>query len=176
MNGVPARVCVSERLTVLAWILTSTSSSAGTGRSTSSIRRMSGGPYLSQMIARMRGLPMDRSAVIPGPPRAVELRRPATRPTRPGAAARRNDPTFLGHDSAPEVRSVELDAPYGLVDRAKLGQSERRPNERRRDARELEFAANAVDRVTHDLQVVERQVDLALQDIRNGNQCTDSRF
>ena len=35
------------RLTVVAWILTRTSSSSGTGRSTSSSRRTSGGPYLS---------------------------------------------------------------------------------------------------------------------------------
>src|SRR3990172_9560954 len=44
---------VSVRLTVVAWILTRTSSSLGTGRSTSSSRRTSGGPYLSWTTALM---------------------------------------------------------------------------------------------------------------------------
>src|SRR6266516_1974272 len=108
---------------------------------------------------------MDRAAVIPGPPRAVELRGPATRRPRPGAAPGRNDPPLLGHDPAPEVRSVELHAPDGLVDCAQFSQSERRPDEGRRDARELELPANTLDRVAHDLQVVERQVDLSLQNV-----------
>src|SRR5919197_4615573 len=41
----------SVRLTVVAWILTRTSSSFGTGRSTSARRRTSGGPYLSWTTA-----------------------------------------------------------------------------------------------------------------------------
>src|SRR5579871_780529 len=49
--GVPARVSVSERLTVVARILIKTSSGRGTGRSTSSSRRTSGGPYRSQTTA-----------------------------------------------------------------------------------------------------------------------------
>ena len=35
----------------------------------------------------------------------------------------------------------------------------------------FQLAAEIHDRVTHDVHVVERQVDLALQDVRNGNQC-----
>src|SRR3984893_15051582 len=46
-----SRVSGSNRLTVVAWTLTRTSSSAGTGRSTSSSRRTSGGPYLSYTTA-----------------------------------------------------------------------------------------------------------------------------
>ncbi len=47
MNELALRSPQSVRLTVVAWILTRTSSSLGTGRSTSSSRRTSGGPYLS---------------------------------------------------------------------------------------------------------------------------------
>ena len=47
MNGSAARRWQSVRLTVVAWILMRTSSSLGAGRSTSSSRRTSGGPYLS---------------------------------------------------------------------------------------------------------------------------------
>src|SRR5947199_10387841 len=96
--------------------------------------------------------------------------RAATGRPRSGAAPRRNDPTLLGHDSATEVRSVELYTPGGLVDRAQLGQGERGPDERRRDARELELLPNALDRVPHDLQVVECQVDLSLQNVGDGDQ------
>ncbi len=46
-NGFALRQPQSVRLTVVAWILTSTSSSFGTGRSTSSSRWTSGGPYRS---------------------------------------------------------------------------------------------------------------------------------
>src|SRR2546423_6958962 len=46
-----SRVAKSNRLTVVAWTLTRTSSSLGTGRSTSSSRRTSGGPYLSKTTA-----------------------------------------------------------------------------------------------------------------------------
>jgi hypothetical protein len=46
-NGSASRQPQSDRLTVVAWILTSTSSSLGTGRSTSASRRTSGGPYFS---------------------------------------------------------------------------------------------------------------------------------
>src|SRR5215211_2816567 len=53
MNGFALRQPQSDRLTVVAWILTRTWSSFGTGRSTSSIRRTSGGPYLSWTTALM---------------------------------------------------------------------------------------------------------------------------
>src|SRR5438874_6319741 len=51
MNGLPARTAQSDRVTVVACILTSTSCSLGTGCSTSSIRRTSGAPYLSKTTA-----------------------------------------------------------------------------------------------------------------------------
>src|SRR5215207_6510922 len=51
MNGFALRQPQSDRLTVVEWILTRTSSSFGTGRSTSSSRRTSGGPYLSWTTA-----------------------------------------------------------------------------------------------------------------------------
>src|ERR1700737_5615268 len=51
LRRLASRVAVSNRLTVVAWTLTRTSSSAGTGRSTSSSRRTSGGPYLSYTTA-----------------------------------------------------------------------------------------------------------------------------
>jgi hypothetical protein len=53
-NSSALRIPVSVRLTVAAWILTSTSSSLGTGRSTSSMCRTSGGPYLSKTTALMK--------------------------------------------------------------------------------------------------------------------------
>ena len=46
-NGFALRQPQSDRFTVVAWILTRTCSSVGTGRSTSSTCRTSGGPYLS---------------------------------------------------------------------------------------------------------------------------------
>src|SRR6202521_1118410 len=51
LRRLASRVAVSNRLTVVAWTLTRTSSSAGTGRPTSSSRRTSGGPYLSYTTA-----------------------------------------------------------------------------------------------------------------------------
>src|SRR4029077_3157054 len=51
LRRLASRVAVSNRLTVVAWTLTRTSSSAGTGRSTSSSRSSSGGPYLSYTTA-----------------------------------------------------------------------------------------------------------------------------
>ena len=50
-NGFAARMWQSVRLTVVAWTRTSTSSSFGTGRSTSSTRSTSGGPYRSWTTA-----------------------------------------------------------------------------------------------------------------------------
>src|SRR2546421_1855840 len=51
LRRLASRVAQSNRLTVVAWTLTRTSSSLGTGRSTSSSRRTSGGPYLSKTTA-----------------------------------------------------------------------------------------------------------------------------
>src|SRR2546423_6360832 len=51
LRRLASRVAQSNRLTVVAWTLTRTSSSLGTGRSTSSSRRTSGGPYLSYTTA-----------------------------------------------------------------------------------------------------------------------------
>ena len=50
-TGSPARIPQSVRLTVVAWTLTRTSSGLGVGLATSSSRRTSGGPYLSQTTA-----------------------------------------------------------------------------------------------------------------------------
>src|SRR5205823_5272344 len=51
LRRLASRVAQSNRLTVVARTLTRTSSSLGTGRSTSSSRRTSGGPYLSKTTA-----------------------------------------------------------------------------------------------------------------------------
>src|SRR5438067_10202677 len=51
LRRLASRVAQSNRLTVVAWTLTRTSSPLGTGRSTSSSRRTSGGPYLSKTTA-----------------------------------------------------------------------------------------------------------------------------
>src|SRR5438477_2259076 len=51
MTSSALRRPASVRLTVVAWTLTRTSSSLDTGRSTSSSRRTSGGPYLSKTTA-----------------------------------------------------------------------------------------------------------------------------
>ena len=56
MNSSALRKPQSVLLTVVAWTLTSTSSASGIGRSTSSIRRTSGGPYRSQTTALMSSL------------------------------------------------------------------------------------------------------------------------
>src|ERR1700682_1221174 len=53
LRRLASRVAVSHRLTVVAWTLTRTSVSLGTGRSTSSSRRTSGGPYRSKTTALM---------------------------------------------------------------------------------------------------------------------------
>src|SRR5580704_16100380 len=59
MNGSPARIPQSVRLTVVARTLTRTSSGLGTGLATSSSRRTSGGPYLSQTTALISLSPPD---------------------------------------------------------------------------------------------------------------------
>ena len=60
-NGFAARMWQSVWLTVVARTLTRTSSSSGAGRSTSSTRRTSGGPYLSCTTALMASQPLSRS-------------------------------------------------------------------------------------------------------------------
>jgi hypothetical protein len=51
--GRARRMWQSVCVTVVAWMRTSTSSAYGAGRSTSSIRSTSGGPYLSCTTARI---------------------------------------------------------------------------------------------------------------------------
>ena len=86
MNDSALRSPQSLRLTVEAWILTRTSSSLGTGRSTSSSRSTSGGPYLSYTTALIsspsvfsslpsRGRMASRSQQVP----EHGCRRPLTR-------------------------------------------------------------------------------------------------
>ena len=40
------------------------------------------------------------------------------------------------------------------------------PDESSRDARDLELDAHALDRISHDAQVVERQLELLVEDVR----------
>jgi hypothetical protein len=63
MNSSADRSPQSVRVTVVAWILTRTSSSLGTGRSTSSSRRTSGGPYLSWTTALMREASLSHTSL-----------------------------------------------------------------------------------------------------------------
>src|ERR1039458_668337 len=64
-KGVPPRSPVSVLLTVVAWTLTRTSSSLGTGCATSSRRSTSGGPYVSWTTALMRHHHLSRRASQP---------------------------------------------------------------------------------------------------------------
>src|ERR1019366_8511915 len=64
-KGVPPRSPVSVLLTVVAWTLTRTSSSLGTGCATSSRRSTSGGPYPSWTTALMRHHHLIRRASQP---------------------------------------------------------------------------------------------------------------
>ena len=113
---------------------------------------------------------VDRSAVAPRPPCPIELRGPAAGRAGPSSAPGRDHPTVLRDDAAPEVRGVELHAPDRLVHRAQLGQGERRSDERRRDARDLELDADALDRIAHDPQMIERQVDLPVEHVGHRDQ------
>ena len=115
-------------------------------------------------------LEVDRAAAAPRAAGAVELRGPAAGRAGPRAAPGRDHPAVLGDDAPPEVRGVELHAPDRLVHGPQLGEGERRPDERRRDARDLELDADALDRVAHDLQMVEREVDLAVEHVGDGDQ------
>jgi hypothetical protein len=86
------------------------------------------------------------------------------------SAPGRDDPAVLGDDAPSEVRRVELHAPDGLVHGPQVGQGERRSDERGRDARDLELDANTLDRVAHDLEMVECQVDLSVEQIGDRDQ------
>src|SRR6186997_2121413 len=176
-NGSAARKPQSVRLTVVARTLTRTSSSFGFGRSISSTRRTSGGPYRSNTTAFIDSLPLvaawravDRAALAPGPSRAVKLGWSPARGTRPRPAPGRNHPAVLGEDAAPEVRRVELDAPDRLVDCSQLGHREGRSHEGRRHARCLELHTHPLDRVSHDSLMVERQLELSVEHVGHGRE------
>jgi hypothetical protein len=62
MKGLAARYPQSVRFTVVAWILTNTSFSCGTGASISRIRTTSGAPYLVCTAALMNEGPASHSA------------------------------------------------------------------------------------------------------------------
>jgi hypothetical protein len=63
-NGLGRRNPQSVRMTVVAWTLTRTSSSLCTGRSTSSSRRTSGGPYLSWTTALIASSALDLTQAV----------------------------------------------------------------------------------------------------------------
>ena len=113
---------------------------------------------------------MDGCAVPPCPPGPVELGRPAAAQPGSGPAAGRDHPTVLTHEAAAEVRGVELHAPDRFVHRSKLGHREGRADERCRDARDLELDPDALDRVADDPQMVERELDPLLEDVRGGDE------
>src|SRR3990170_1258786 len=81
-NGWAARACVSVWVTVVARIRMRTSSSLGTGRSTSSTRRTSGGPYRSWTTAFMPSLPSLPD--VPRTPFATDRRGDVERGRRRG--------------------------------------------------------------------------------------------
>src|SRR4029450_11871167 len=89
---------------------------------------------------------------------------------RPGPAACGDDPPAVRQEASAEVRAVEVDPPDALVDGAQLAEREGRPDERGRDAAELEVDADALDGVSDDPRVVERELDVAVEDVRRGNQ------
>src|SRR6266571_5281691 len=101
---------------------------------------------------------MDRAAVAPRPPRPIELRGPAAGGPGASSAPGRDHPAALRDDGPPEVRGVELHAPDRLVHRPQLGQGERRSDERRCDARDLELDADTLNRIAHDPKMIERQL------------------
>ena len=63
-----------------------------------------------------------------------------------------------------------MHAPDGLVHRPQLGQGERRSDECRCDAPEVEVDADTLDRIADDLCVIERQLDLAVQRVGHRNE------
>jgi hypothetical protein len=61
-------------------------------------------------------------------------------------------------------------APDGFVHGPQLGQSEGRSDECRCDALELELDADTLDRIAHDLKMIERQVDLSVEHVGHRDQ------
>src|SRR3984893_7655503 len=96
LRRLASRVAVSNRLTVVAWTLTRTSSSAATGRSTSSSRRTSGGPYLSYTMALISFGVEDLHA--------VGARRPAA--WNPGGDHRHDDAAQRDRNQLPGGKDV----------------------------------------------------------------------
>ena len=84
--------------------------------------------------------------MLPHPPCSLELRRLAAGRAGPSSAPGRDDPAVLRDDAPPEVRAVEVHAPDGLVRRPQLGQGERRSDECRCDAHEVEVDADGLSR------------------------------
>ena len=107
--------------------------------------------------------------MLPRPPGAIQLGRPAAAGPRSGHAARRDHPAVVTDEASAEVRRVELNAPDRLVDGSELGHGEGRADERRRDARDLELDADALDGVANDSEVVEGELDPFLEDVRRGD-------
>ena len=81
--------------------------------------------------------------------------------------AGRDHPALLRDDAATEVRGIELHAPDRLVDRPQLRERERLPDERRRDTAQLQLDSNALDRIADDPEMIERELDLPVQHIRD---------
>src|SRR5262245_10251723 len=173
-NGLAPRKPQSVRVTVDAWTRTRTSSELGTGGSSSSMCRTSGGPYLSWTTALTPSLPLallsvDRRAVVPGRAGPVELRGPASGRAWLRLLPGRDHPALLRDHAPAEVRRVEAHAPDGLEHQSQLTEREGRLDERRRDARQLEVEPDPLDGVAHDLAVVERQLHLPVEHVRDGD-------
>ena len=112
----------------------------GTGRSTSSSRRTSGGPSVVDncshaLTSSLWFVGTDGSARLGSTPVLRERARPACRPSgRAWRYARSEHPAVFRKEAPPEVCGVEVHAPDGLVHRSELREREPRPDERRRDA------------------------------------------
>ena len=99
---------------------------------------------------------------LPLCPTRATARKARGRPpeSRDERGAGRDDPNLLGEDACGEVRSVELDAQIAVVDGAQSAIVKRLSDERGRDAGTLELDADPLDRVAHDLCVVERELEV----------------
>ncbi len=82
--------------------------------------------------------------MVPHPPCSKQLRRLAAGRAGPSSAPGWDRPTILRDDAPLEVRDVEVHAPDGLVHRPQLGHFERRSDECRCDAREVEVDADGL--------------------------------
>ena len=98
-NGSAARKPQSDRVTVVEWTLTRTSCSFGTGRSTSSSRRTSGGPYESWTTALMKLTSSRRCVARGGSGRRGP--RPVPRGRARRAARRRNQAVLGARSGSP---------------------------------------------------------------------------